>query len=234
LTVTTFELGPELSGAERLTPLTMPPYREWNGEMFDGEDEDPFDIGATHLEIAQAADSRVGQQGDVCVQQYQVRPTPREASPLPSLQDYTTAIAHVAVFVPGEARFYNVEVGKRGLDGSTWFQVEPSHEPVPTPRTCEEIRKSPWPSLSFEEGFEFAQTANLSGTFHHFAYSINALSGRSPEAGRHQWQFRYVPDYVAASSQAAALYLYYRISFEPIPGTPLLALDAHPDDALWR
>lgn len=242
LVVTAFREGTPLDPADLLQArVGSPPGRAWQGLMFPEEEEDHFRIGATHVDLVRHAEPTLGSSPDVCVQTYHLFVRPPPAPPglgqLPFFEEKETETASADVFVlkPALLESWRVKVFRKTLDDSIRFEKEKLGTSN-AKTNCGLLRQSPWPSLSFSEGWQMADSLGLSGQdrwgFFHTLGSKRYYGAGSPEVGWHQWSALYIPNHVPRDQ--SALYQPYQVAFEPVEGTPLQFVLAHPSDVFWK
>jgi hypothetical protein len=234
LNVTSFGWHDPLAEADSLETRSAPPVSPWQDFLFEGENEDHFEVGATHLEIVRSAVPELGKSDSVCVPEYGIkrsRDANRPPGPLEVTWTRHTASAFGTRLEDGELRSFSVAVEVHGSvtsPNTTSMRVSWDPQVVEVPWDCEDVRRAPWPGISLSAGLDFASTMNVSGSLEGFRSYALPPDLRPMEVGVHQWYVDYRPDHV--QSDGSTIYLPYSVGFEPHGEMPLWAVTLHPDD----
>ena len=224
-------------------PLPAPPLppRQWEGLMFPQEAEDPFAVGATHVEIATFAFPAVNSDPDVCIEFYELQPqAPRSDSSdvlpitLPQYGADETAKAVVRAIQDGNATEVQVAVTRSRLDGSITMSRS-SGTTGPAPLSCKEMYRSPWPSTDFEAARTTAAGLLGADQLGVFTFQVGYMAryrDQGPEHGLHTYLFDFLPE--GTMEGGAGLFDMYRVHFEASGALTTLSALAHPDATFER
>lgn len=232
-----YEAGKPLERADTLElPREPPQESSWQGLMFDGENEDHFEIGFSHREIVESAYPELGETTEICVKDYYLRLFDQSEENLLGVVPFNfgedrIASAFVSVWTEGKEKTSEVEVYRDRFDGSVRIESSPFSSGS-VKESCSDMYRSPWPSLNLTEGMEFVESLDISGElgvrmFNHHVGGQRMVF-QEPEHGWHSWRFGFRPYTVGPGE--AAIYTNYEVGFIPIESTPLRNALIHPDD----
>lgn len=201
------------------TDILRPQSQEKSGLAFPDEDDDPFRLGATHLEFMQAARNHYANQtGDTntCVVRYKAS-IARQAQSDALLAAKPSQTTEVILLTKRGTAAFNVELSY-DIWGARQFSVTPTSGP-PTTLSCEDIAHPAWPTLGMNDAIHRAEALGY-GTTHSIIFQASTarhFTARPIEEGWTQYTVRMVPPFVNLDGFTS--FTLYHATLDPFRGT---------------